>query len=116
LLTVPLAAIAAGVPNVFTAGTVISSADVNANFKNLSDRVTALEASLATKSEVKVVLDAMPGQIPTGGLTGTYTSSGGTLAIIVSGSAFGATTGSTLDIAVQFDGAVIGHLKGYTNE
>lgn len=44
VLTVPVLAIAAGVPNVFTAGTVISAAQVNDNFKNLSDRVTALEA------------------------------------------------------------------------
>jgi hypothetical protein len=43
LLTLPLAAIAANVPNMFTSGTVISSSQVNANFQNLADRVTLLE-------------------------------------------------------------------------
>jgi hypothetical protein len=118
LLTAPLVAVAAGVPKVFTAGTVISSADVNANFANLADRVTALETAIATKacaSTVKVVLDAMPGPIPTGGLTAMYTSSGGPLVLVVSGSAW-ATAATLLDVAVQFDGQVVGHLKEYTNE
>jgi hypothetical protein len=44
LLTAPIVAVAAGVPHVFTAGDVISSAQVNDNFKDLADRVTALEA------------------------------------------------------------------------
>ncbi|MEP6653177.1 MAG: hypothetical protein ABJA82_07445 [Myxococcales bacterium] len=118
LLTAPLVALAAGVPKVFTAGAVISSADVNANFTALADRVTALESAVAGKSgpsAVAVVLDGVPGAIPTGGLTGSYTSTGGPLAVIVSGSA-SFTAASPLDIAVQFDGAVIGHLKEYTNE
>jgi len=45
LMTAPLLAFAADVPNVFTAGTVISSAQVNENFKNLANRVTTLEAA-----------------------------------------------------------------------
>ena len=44
-LTVPVIAIAADVPNIFTAGTVVSSSKVNANFKNVSDRLPALEAA-----------------------------------------------------------------------
>ena len=44
-LTLPVIAIAADVPNIFTAGTVVSSSQVNANFKNVSDRLTALEAA-----------------------------------------------------------------------
>jgi hypothetical protein len=53
LLTAPLVAIAADVPNMFTTGTVISSMAVNANFKNLSDRVTALEAGKAATNYVR---------------------------------------------------------------
>lgn len=44
-LTLPVIAIAADVPNIFTSGTVVSSSQVNANFKNLSDRLTALEGA-----------------------------------------------------------------------
>jgi hypothetical protein len=45
LLSVPIVALAAGVPNLFKAGDVISSAEVNDNFKNIADRLTALEAA-----------------------------------------------------------------------
>jgi hypothetical protein len=47
LMTLPLLAVAAGVPNIFAPNTVISSAQMNDNFKNLSDRLTALEATRA---------------------------------------------------------------------
>jgi hypothetical protein len=47
LLTVPMLAVAAGVPNVFKAGDVISSGQVNDNFQSLADRVAALEAAAA---------------------------------------------------------------------
>jgi hypothetical protein len=48
LLTVPVLAVAAGVPNVFTSGTVISSQQMNDNFKNVTDRLTALEGQTRT--------------------------------------------------------------------
>jgi len=44
LLTAPLLAWAAGVPNLFAPATPIVSSKVNENFKNLSDRLTLLEA------------------------------------------------------------------------
>ena len=44
LTAVPALSLAAGVPHLFTAGTAISSAEVNENFANLADRLTALEA------------------------------------------------------------------------
>jgi hypothetical protein len=47
LLTIPVAALATGVTNVFSPGTVISSAAVNQNFKDVTDRLTALESSNA---------------------------------------------------------------------
>ena len=45
LLSAPVVAVAAGVPNVFAPNTTISSAQMNANFANLADRVTALDLS-----------------------------------------------------------------------
>lgn len=116
LLTAPLIALAAGVPNVFTANTPISSAQVNANFTNLADRVTALEAASA-KSSAVAVSSNVPGPLGTTGKTATFTASGAnTLLIIVSGTAWSLTSGSALDVAVQLDGAIIGHLSGFTNE
>src|SRR5262245_43675271 len=47
VLAIPLLAVAADVPNIFKPGDVIMSGQVNANFKNLSDRVTTLEAAAA---------------------------------------------------------------------
>lgn len=47
LLLFPLFALGAAVPNVFTPGTTISSAQVNANFTALNNRLTAVEAALA---------------------------------------------------------------------
>jgi hypothetical protein len=53
LMTVPLLAVAAGVPNVFTSGTVISSTQVNDNFKNVTDRLTTLEAASRSSTYVR---------------------------------------------------------------
>ena len=113
LLTAPLVAVAAGVPHMFTANTVISSAQVNANFTNLADRVTALEA--ARKTKVTVAMNNVPGPLGATGKTATFATTGGALLIIVSGAAF-STAGQTMDLAVQLDGAVIGHVIGFTNE
>ena len=118
VLTAPLVAMAAGVPNVFAPGTVISSADVNANFKNLSDRVTALEASIATKASAAtatVVMDNVPGPI-TNIQPVVLTTTGGTVLLIVSGSAWINGSSGIIDLAVLFDGAIVGHLKVTTNE
>jgi hypothetical protein len=52
LLTAPILAIAA-VPNIFTSGTVISSSQVNDNFKSLDDRLTALEATRPVATYVR---------------------------------------------------------------
>ena len=62
LLTAPLVAIAAGVPNVFAPNMVISSAAVNANFTNLADRVTALEAASA-KTSATTIMNNSPGPL-----------------------------------------------------
>jgi len=45
VLTVPLLAYGAGVPNVFKPGDVISSSQVNANFDSINTRVSALETA-----------------------------------------------------------------------
>ena len=113
LLTAPLLALAADVPHMFTAGTVISSTEVNENFKNLSDRVTALENA---KTNVTVVMDNVTGALPATGKTAVFTTAGGPLMIIASGMGWQPASGGTLDVAVQLDGNTIGHLKGFTNE
>jgi hypothetical protein len=112
LLTVPLAAFAAGVPNVFTPGTVISSQQVNDNFKSLSDRVTALEAA---KTTLTIVMDNQAGPLDSG-VSKTFSTTGGMISLVVSGTAWINGGGGIIDVAVQLDGVIIGHLKGFTNE
>ena len=113
LISAPLVAVAAGVPNVFAPNTTISSAQMNANFANLADRVTALES--ARKTKVTVVMDNSAGPLGTTGKTGSFTSTGGPLLVIVSGTGY-ASENDALLIAVQLDGKSLGTLKGYTNE
>jgi len=121
LITAPLVAIAAGVPNVFAPNTLISSSAVNANFTNLADRVTALEAATA-KSSATTILNNSPGPLnPTGspGKTASFTATGANpVLILVSGSAYLSAGAATLlmDVSIQLDGVVIGHLLEYTNE
>lgn len=113
LLTTPLVALAAGVPNVFAPNTVISSADVNANFTNLANRVTALEG----KPTITAVMNNGAGPLGTTGKTAMVTTGGGTIKIEVSGSAYtSTTTAPQLDVAVQLDGVKLGDLLVYTNE
>jgi hypothetical protein len=117
LLTLPLIAIAA-VPNTFTAGTTIASAQVNANFAALDARITALEAASA-KSSATVAMNNVQGPISTMAApvkTAMYTATGANpLLLVVSGSAFSGTT-NTLSVTIQFDGAMVGQLTVYTNE
>jgi hypothetical protein len=115
LLTAPLVALAAGgVPNVFAPNTVISSAQVNANFQSLSDRITALESA---KTTINMVMDNKTGSLSGTGITANVTTGGGSLTLIVSGTGYIAgTAGGALDVAVTFDGTIIGHLKATTNE
>jgi hypothetical protein len=122
LITVPLVAIAA-VPNVFSPNTVISSNAVNQNFSALEARITALEAAnaaAASKSSATMVMNNVPGPVSTMPVpvkTAMYTATGASpLLLLVSGSAWSGTAGSTLDVTIQFDGAIVGHLTGFTNE
>lgn len=111
LVTTPLIALAAGVPHTFSSGASISSTQVNANFKDLSDRVTTLENQRPLTATV--VFSNEPNGI---GKTRAFTSSGGPLVIIVSGMAHSSVGGTPLDVSVQLDGNTIGHLLGHTNE
>jgi hypothetical protein len=114
LLSAPLVAVAAGVPNIFAPNTVISSAAVNANFANLADRVTALEAA-QQRTAATVVMDNVAGPLGTTGKMATFTTSGGAVVLVVAGTGFGAAA-TTLDVAIQVDGITVGHLKQYVNE
>jgi hypothetical protein len=114
LLTLPLIVVAA-VPNTFMPNTTISSAAVNANFTALDARIAALEAATA-KTSASMVLNNAVGGLGATGKTQAFTATGlNPLLVIVSGSAF-AGVGGTIDVAVQFDGVVIGHLTTFTNE
>jgi hypothetical protein len=53
LTAVPALSLAAGVPHIFTAGTAISSAQVNENFADLADRLTSIEARPVTTTYVR---------------------------------------------------------------
>lgn len=118
LITVPLVAIAA-VPNIFQPNTVISSNAVNQNFSALETRITALETANA-KSSATMVMNNVPGPVTTMTVpvkTAMYTATGASpLLLLVSGSAWSAANGTLLDVTVQFDGAIVGHLTGFTNE
>jgi hypothetical protein len=112
LLTLPLIAIAA-VPNTFMANTTISSAAVNANFTALDARITALEAATAKTSAT--ALSGSLGTLTTP-KTMMFTSSGvNPVLLVVAASAYSTVAGS-LDLSIQLDGVIIGHVQGYTNE
>jgi hypothetical protein len=113
LLCAPFLAMAAGVPNMFAPNTPISSAAVNANFADLANRVTALETA---KTTVTLVMDNVTGGLGATGKTATFTSTGGTMVLVVSGSGWINGAAGTVDVAIQLDGNVIGHLKTFTNE
>jgi hypothetical protein len=113
LLTLPLIAIAA-VPNTFTSGTTISSAQVNANFTALDTRIAALEAATAKTSAT--ALSGSLGNLTAAPKTMTFTATGlNPLLLIVAASCYSAAVGP-VDISIQLDGVIIGQLQGYTNE
>jgi hypothetical protein len=115
LLSVPVVALAQGLPNTFTPGTVISASQVNANFAALNSRLSAVESSLRNRTTVTVVMDNVIAGIGAGGLTRTFQTGGGDLAIIASGSAWWKDP-TTLDVGVNLDGSALGHLLVHTNE
>src|SRR5262245_8671083 len=98
LLTAPIVVLAA-VPNVFQSGTVISSANVNANFAALDTRIAALEAAIA-RSGAQVPWNNEPGPLPK---SVAFTTGGGPLLLIISGSAYRGATDGTISATVQLD-------------
>jgi len=78
----------------------------------LATRVTALETALQSTTTATAVMDNLPGPFGATGIGRTFQCKSGDLILIVSATAFLATTPEyQLDVAVQFDGSVIGHLK-----
>jgi hypothetical protein len=118
LLTAPLLALAA-IPNIFQPNTVISSNAVNQNFAALEARIAALEAASA-KSNATMIMQNVPGPLSTMAIpvkTATYMATGASpLLLLVSGSAWISGSGGTMDVTIQFDGMMVGHLTGTTNE
>jgi hypothetical protein len=129
ILSVPVVVVAA-VPNVFQSGTAIVAAQVNENFASLDARVTAVETAQANadlaslearlvavetaiqNTGFEVVMSNVNGPLPK---SATFSSNGGPLLLIVSGSGFfGA--GNTLNFTVQLDAALLGEVRVFTNE
>jgi hypothetical protein len=110
LLSLPVIVVAA-VPNMFQAGTVISSAQVNANFAALDARITTLETAIQN-SGATVVFDNMPGALPQ---SMAFSSKGGPLLLILSGSAYLAGAGH-MGVTAQLDAKSVGTLSAFTNE
>ena len=120
-LTISVPALAwASVPNMFSAGEVLSSSQMNANFAALDQRLSAVESkltpptSVTTLSSATVVLPNAPGPLP---LTSTIfsTTAGGGLLVIVTATSFVASGNGPLDVQVQLDSAPLGDLNVYAN-
>jgi hypothetical protein len=110
LLTAPILAVAA-VPNMFTSGTTISSSAVNQNFTSLDARISALENA---KTTVSIPIDYPKGFGPLP-ISSTFTSSGGTLVITVSGTAYAPADGSYIGFDIYLDGTALGYSAMYAN-
>jgi hypothetical protein len=110
LLSLPVIVMAA-VPNVFQAGTVISSAQVNANFAALDARIAALEASIQN-SGATVVFDNMAGPLPK---SVAFSSNGGPLLLVLAGTGYLGVAGH-IGVTAQLDAKSVGTLSAFTNE
>ena len=111
LLSLPVVVVAA-VPNVFQAGSVISSAQVNANFAALDTRIATLEAAVQN-SGATVVFDNMAGPLPQ---SMAFSSKGGPLLLILSGSAYLGAGAGHIGVTAQLDAKSVGTLSAFTNE
>ena len=88
LLVPPIATAALTLPNIFTAGTVIKAADVNANFNAVRDHANTVETQLAT---LQAAVAAHPNVIGLARVAGTTISGfggNGTTGVTVSGTGF----------------------------
>jgi hypothetical protein len=112
LVLASTAIVRAADPHSWNAGDPLSAEDLNNSFKAVTDRLATLEAR---KTTAKLVMDQVAGPLPATGKTAMFASSGGLLLVQVSGSAFAASA-VALDLAIQFDGNVVGHLTVTTNE
>lgn len=100
------------VPHTFNTGDTLQAADLNGNFTAFEQRLTALESA---KSTVTAVMDNVAGPLTTP-KTAPFTSAGGPVTLVVSGSAYATAAQSILDLAVTLDGQPVGDLKVFTGE
>lgn len=110
LLSIPVVVIAA-VPNVFQSGTAISSAEVNANFAALDARITTLETAINRSGAT--LLPSQTGALPK---AIAFTSKGGPLLLVASGSAFSPGGQASISVSLQLDAKTIGELRTFANE
>jgi hypothetical protein len=113
LVTAPVIALAAGVPFSFSPGKVISSSEMNMNFAAVTARLDALEASLQKRTVTTAVVANVAGPLP---LTHTFTTAGGDVMLIVSGSGYGKDDSQALTLSVQVDGKQSGSLTVFANK
>jgi hypothetical protein len=101
------------VPHAYATGDTLQAADLNVNFAALDQRLAALEA---IKPSVKVVMDVVNGPLPAAGKTATFTTVGGIVTLLVSGSGFAANVQTAMELDVSVDGQPIGWLRQFTSE
>ncbi len=91
------------------------TSQLSTNLTALTSRVTTLETQLQNTTTTTVVMDNVPGVtggLPAAGVTKTLQTNAGDLIIIAGASGYlRAVTSYQLDVAVQFDGNTIGHLR-----
>jgi hypothetical protein len=80
---------------------------------DINDRASALWLELGSDVAVAQVMDHGPGPLP---LSTTFASSGGQVALFVSGSGFASASNVVVEVQVKLDGASIGSAKVVTAE
>lgn len=90
----------------------VPSGNANAPVEHL--RITSGGLLKSPMWNVTQVINNRQGGLPL--TSGTFTTGGGTLVVIASGSGFSTAGGSNIGMSVQIDSATIGYVRAFTNE
>ena len=100
------------VPHTFYPGTAAKSSEINENFGTIYSEVNTLKRQSSSLS-VTQAMDMVRGSLP---VRGTFSSNGGQLMVIASGSGWGCPAGGYIGMSISIDGTEHGYAKSYTNE